>query len=203
MGIARPELYVHHPAPSKVSEDGMEAELVIVGKLGSFLFGISVVVDDRINVHADPGAVLIVVYVLGLHPDIMPKTLRALRQLFFQPGFQAQALKPLPEDLGGGDSLDAQDVLKELVLAELFDVIEVGFPLAQKATQGSENFAVRYLWLLGLAYLMTQFIYTAYSGEFADQSQPGMSELRRAVVQYLAYGHTHPPPCTLWVRHWP
>ena len=140
-------------------------------------------------------------YVLGLHPGIMPKTLRALRKLFFQPGFQAQALKSLPEDLGRGDSLDAQDVFKELVIAEFFDVVEIGFPLSQKTTQGSEYFAVLYLWLLGFTYLMTQFIYNAYSGQFADQSQPGMSELRRAVVPYLAYGHTHPPPCTLWVRH--
>jgi hypothetical protein len=63
----------------------------------------------------------------------MNMTLRALRQLFFLSGFQAQALEPLPEDLVRMDPCDAQVVLKEPLLAEPFDGVEVGFFLEQKA----------------------------------------------------------------------
>ena len=49
LGTARPEFGVDHPAATQMDKDGIEAELVGVGKLGSFFLGIVVVEDDRLS----------------------------------------------------------------------------------------------------------------------------------------------------------
>jgi hypothetical protein len=144
VGTVGPELGVDHPASAQMDEYGMEPELIGVGELGFFLLGIGVVKDDRIDVHADPGSI-VMLYILGFHTHLLLESKRACRQVLLQSGLQAQGLEPLPENLGRRRPGDAKGCSEELVLPVFLDVVKVCLALAEKPAQRSQYLRVLYL----------------------------------------------------------